>query len=478
MGQAVGRAAEGVSLESLQGKPGAGGCPPRTARTGHLRGPGRTATSPRRRRSPRKCVRSCARRCCSWWPRRRWCCSIACVSVGNLTLTRFTRRWRELQLRSALGATRTPHRIAAAGGERISRRRRCVAGAAARTARAAGADGLRAAQHEPSRRSWPDHRGCRSVRRPSPSSSWRWRRQCRCSSRRSGEGASGAAARRLRSGLVAGQVALSFVLMIAATLAVRSLLHLQGIDTGFTTVDVQTMRVDLNFSKYHDGRSIAVFWQEVERRLSATSWCGRRWRHGSGAAGRAAAGLVALYQSRAARQARIRRTRERAAAHAARQPAGRVARLLRGARPAGSERPVVRPGRHARRAAGGRHQRHARAPLVAGRRRRRAFAAHRRHAAGTRRRRGRERAAAARRAAGRGDLFFALPEQPAVDPLARPIEPARRRARRTVRAPLSRPWIRSSRSTTSARWNRSATICCCRPASRHRWSVSSPCWRW
>ena len=31
---------------------------------------------------------------------------IACVSVGNLTLTRFTRRWREMQLRSALGATR------------------------------------------------------------------------------------------------------------------------------------------------------------------------------------------------------------------------------------------------------------------------------------------------------------------------------------------------------------------------------------
>ena len=28
------------------------------------------------------------------------------------------------------------------------------------------------------------------------------------------------------------------------------------------------MRVDLNFSKYHEGRSIAGFWQEVERRLS------------------------------------------------------------------------------------------------------------------------------------------------------------------------------------------------------------------
>ena len=42
MGQAVGRAADGVSLESLQAKPGACRCPPRAARTRHLRGPGRT----------------------------------------------------------------------------------------------------------------------------------------------------------------------------------------------------------------------------------------------------------------------------------------------------------------------------------------------------------------------------------------------------------------------------------------------------
>ena len=124
---------------------------------------------------------------------------------------------------------------------------------------------LRAAQHEPSRRSGltigavfarrsshgpPVGGGGGAAVRPAP-----------------GEGASGSAAGRLRGGLVAGQVALSFVLMIAATLAVRGLLHLQGIDTGFITIGVQTMRVDLNFSKYREGRSIVAFWQEVERRL-------------------------------------------------------------------------------------------------------------------------------------------------------------------------------------------------------------------
>jgi predicted permease len=74
---------------------------------------------------------------------------------------------------------------------------------------------------------------------------------------------------RLRSGLVVGQVALSFVLSIAAVFSVRSLLHLQAIDTGFSTTNVQTMRVDLNFTRYHDGAGISSFWRELEQRVSA-----------------------------------------------------------------------------------------------------------------------------------------------------------------------------------------------------------------
>jgi putative ABC transport system permease protein len=64
---------------------------------------------------------------------------------------------------------------------------------------------------------------------------------------------------RMRCGLVVGQVALSFVLSVAAVLSVRSLLHLQGIDTGFTATNVQTMRLDLNFTKYHEASAITAF---------------------------------------------------------------------------------------------------------------------------------------------------------------------------------------------------------------------------
>jgi hypothetical protein len=73
----------------------------------------------------------------------------------------------------------------------------------------------------------------------------------------------------MRCGLVVGQVGLSFVLSVAAVLSVRSLLHLQGIDTGFTATNVQTMRLDLNFTKYHEASIITGFWREFEARLSA-----------------------------------------------------------------------------------------------------------------------------------------------------------------------------------------------------------------
>ena len=73
---------------------------------------------------------------------------------------------------------------------------------------------------------------------------------------------------RIRYGLVVGQVGLSFVLMIAAALSVRSLLHLQGIDTGFSTEHVQTMRVDLNFTKYRNLPTITRFWRRFEHDMT------------------------------------------------------------------------------------------------------------------------------------------------------------------------------------------------------------------
>ena len=138
--------------------------------------------------------------------------------------------------------------------------------------------------------------------------------------------------------------------MIAAALSVRSLLHLQGIDTGFSTEHVQTMRVDLNFSEVpgpadrspgSGGRS-----SDDLTRIDGVVTAG-----GAGTVpldGRQL-GLVALIPSnrRASEAANERRV---GGAGVARQPAGGVARLLRGARPAAAGRPHLRIGRPARRA--------------------------------------------------------------------------------------------------------------------------------
>jgi putative ABC transport system permease protein len=267
MGQAIGRAAGGVSLESLQESLAGVAARLEQRDPGTYADPGGPyvaaasllAAEMRQELRPTLLLLAAA---------AALVLLIACVSVGNLTLTRFTRRWRELQLRSALGATR----------------RRLASQLLAENVSAVGAGvllGLLLAQlalrvlteYVQRGTSLPVDQGLTigavicaavvstvllSVAAAVP-----------LFVRRSGEGTSGAAAGRLRGGLVAGQVALSSVLMIAATLAVRSMLHLQGIDTGFTTIGVQTMRVDLNFSKYRERRSIAMFWQEVERRLAA-----------------------------------------------------------------------------------------------------------------------------------------------------------------------------------------------------------------
>jgi putative ABC transport system permease protein len=197
---------------------------------------------------------------------------IGCVSVSNLTLTRLTRRGPEVALRAALGATRG--RIA------------CQLLAENASAVAAGAIlgllladvALRALTVYVQRATnLPVDRGLSlgavacaiavslvllSVSAAAPL--FVTRTSAARTPARLNTG-------RVRNGLVAGEVALSFVLMIAAALAVRGLLHLQGIDAGFTTANVQTMRLDLNFSKYLEPRSTVAFWQELEQRLSRIS---------------------------------------------------------------------------------------------------------------------------------------------------------------------------------------------------------------
>jgi putative ABC transport system permease protein len=72
----------------------------------------------------------------------------------------------------------------------------------------------------------------------------------------------------LRSSLIVAQVAISFMLLIAAGLTLRSIVKLQELDPGFRTDNILTMRIALNFTKYR-GAKILEFWQTFEHGLTA-----------------------------------------------------------------------------------------------------------------------------------------------------------------------------------------------------------------
>lgn len=75
---------------------------------------------------------------------------------------------------------------------------------------------------------------------------------------------------RLRNTLIVAQVAVSFMLLVGAGLTIRTLFELQQVDPGFSTDNIMTMRVDLNFTKYQDPKTDrAPFWEAVDRRLRA-----------------------------------------------------------------------------------------------------------------------------------------------------------------------------------------------------------------
>ncbi|MBZ5504661.1 MAG: ABC transporter permease [Acidobacteriia bacterium] len=75
---------------------------------------------------------------------------------------------------------------------------------------------------------------------------------------------------RLRNVLVAGQVALSFVLLIAAGLMARSFIKLQQVNAGYSPENVLTANIPLNFSKYHSNPDMIQFFDRVMRKLEGT----------------------------------------------------------------------------------------------------------------------------------------------------------------------------------------------------------------
>jgi len=87
------------------------------------------------------------------------------------------------------------------------------------------------------------------------------------------EGARGATAGRARlrwrQSLVATEIALAVVLVIAAGLMIRSVRNLLSIDAGFRPDGVLTMRISTPSTWYPDSIRVASFWDEVQRRIAA-----------------------------------------------------------------------------------------------------------------------------------------------------------------------------------------------------------------
>jgi putative ABC transport system permease protein len=72
---------------------------------------------------------------------------------------------------------------------------------------------------------------------------------------------------RVRSLLVIGQVAVSFILLIGAGLMIRSFVKLQRVDAGYNANDVLTVNVPLNFSKYKNDKEVTVFFDRLTAKL-------------------------------------------------------------------------------------------------------------------------------------------------------------------------------------------------------------------
>ena len=81
------------------------------------------------------------------------------------------------------------------------------------------------------------------------------------------EGGRGVAGGRLRSGLVAAQLALSLVLLVGAGLLIRSFLRLSREDPGFDATHVLAAKVDLPTNRYNTDPRQAAFFEELLARI-------------------------------------------------------------------------------------------------------------------------------------------------------------------------------------------------------------------
>ncbi len=74
---------------------------------------------------------------------------------------------------------------------------------------------------------------------------------------------------RLRRALIAGEVALSVVLLIGAGLLLKSFARLHAVDPGFSPANVLTVRVSVPAARYPDNQSVRAFYQTAVQRLGS-----------------------------------------------------------------------------------------------------------------------------------------------------------------------------------------------------------------
>jgi putative ABC transport system permease protein len=86
----------------------------------------------------------------------------------------------------------------------------------------------------------------------------------------SGRGTGPSASRnRLRSGLVVSEIALTVVLLVCAGLLIRTVMRLRNVDTGFKTQNVLAMNVGLPGIKYPKPENQVAFYKEVTQRIAS-----------------------------------------------------------------------------------------------------------------------------------------------------------------------------------------------------------------
>jgi predicted permease len=86
----------------------------------------------------------------------------------------------------------------------------------------------------------------------------------------SGRSSGPAASRnRLRSVLVVSEIALTLVLLVCAGLLIRTVMRLRNVDTGFNTKNILTMNIGLPGVKYPKPEDKIAFYQQVTDRLAA-----------------------------------------------------------------------------------------------------------------------------------------------------------------------------------------------------------------